>query len=74
LSLCVERNGKSDDVRELSGFINCLSLSEKKTAQLYASMAGKIDLPLVKSLMLEISLDSQKHYSAQRRGGHNAKS
>ena len=52
---------KSDDVRELSGFINCLSLFEKKTAQLYATMAGKIDLPLVKSLMLEISLDSQKH-------------
>jgi hypothetical protein len=52
---------RRNDPRELSGYIYCLSLFEIKSAQLYRNLSDKVDLPLVKSLLLEISLDSQKH-------------
>jgi hypothetical protein len=45
----------------LTNYMNCLSLFESKTAKLYLDLAEKVELPLVKSLLMEISLDSQKH-------------
>jgi hypothetical protein len=50
-----------DNSKNIVGFLRCLSLFESKTATLYSSIAEKVDLPLVKSLFMEISLDSQKH-------------
>jgi hypothetical protein len=50
-----------NDARELSGHIFCLSLFESNTAKLYQIIAEKIEMPIVKSLLLEVSHDSQKH-------------
>jgi hypothetical protein len=47
--------------KDITCFIKCLSLFEVKTAKLYRDIADKVDLPLIKSFLMEISLDSQKH-------------
>jgi hypothetical protein len=47
--------------KDLTGFIKCLSLFETNTARLYNELSDKVELPLIKSLLKEISLDSQKH-------------
>lgn len=41
--------------------LNCISVLEEKTHRLYECLAEKVDLPLVKSLLLHIAYDSQKH-------------
>lgn len=46
---------------KLVGFIQRLILLEANTAQLYKNIADKVEMPLIKSFLLEISLDSQKH-------------
>jgi len=52
---------RSNDPKTITGFINCLSVFESATSLLYKNLADKVEMPLVKSLLLEISLDSQKH-------------
>jgi len=47
--------------KTLANFINCLSLLERNTYLLYQEIADKIEVPLVKSFLLQIALDSQKH-------------
>jgi len=51
----------SHDSKTITDFINCLSVFESATSLLYKNLADKVELPLVKSLLIEISLDSQKH-------------
>ena len=51
----------SHDPKTITGFINCLSVFESAASLLYKNFADKVELPLVKSFLLEISCDSQKH-------------
>ncbi len=53
--------GNKNDSETLANQINCLSFFENNVSQLYKEIAGKVWLPLVEALLLEISLDSQKH-------------
>jgi len=54
--------GKNDDLKNLTNSAKCLIVFEHKTSQLYEDIAEQTrNLPLVKSLLLQISLDSQKH-------------
>jgi rubrerythrin len=52
---------KNNDPKVLADFINCLSILENDTFHLYAALSEKIELPLVKSLLLAIAEDSLKH-------------
>jgi rubrerythrin len=45
----------------LVDFLFCSSALEKKTAILYKNLAEKIRSPLVKSILLHIAIDSEKH-------------
>jgi len=42
-------------------FLHCASVLEERAYLLYKSLADKVDLPLVNSLMLHIAYDSRKH-------------
>jgi hypothetical protein len=53
---------KQDSLEALTNSAKCLIVFENKTASLYKDLAEKTGaLPLVKSLLSQISLDSQKH-------------
>jgi rubrerythrin len=52
----------TSNLKSLLGFIYNLSLLEEETFQLYKDLAEKVDFPLIKALLIEISLDSKKHY------------
>jgi rubrerythrin len=52
---------KSNDPKVLVGFINCLSVLEENAFLLYKAFSDKIEIPLVKSLLLSIAEDSHKH-------------
>jgi rubrerythrin len=54
---------KLSNLETFTNFIKCLSVFESNTCLLYKDLAEKVDLPLIKSLFLEISLDSKKHSS-----------
>jgi rubrerythrin len=41
--------------------MNCLSILESQTSLLYKSISDKIGTPLIKTLLKEIAMDSQKH-------------
>ena len=51
----------NNDPHALGKLISCLSLLENKTSILYETLADRIGLPFVKSLMLLLAQDSQKH-------------
>jgi hypothetical protein len=53
--------GKTSDPKNITNSIKCLSVLESKTALLYNSLSEKVNLPLIKSMLKEISLDSKKH-------------
>ncbi len=54
--------GKNSELETLTNSIKCLIVFENKAALLYKDLSDKTyELPLVKSLLLQISLDSQKH-------------
>ncbi len=48
----------ADDV---ANYLYCLSVLEEKAAIVYMSLAQKIEWPLVKSMVLQVTYDSQKH-------------
>jgi rubrerythrin len=50
----------------IADFLNCASILEERTYMLYKSLADKVDLPLVNSLLLHIAYDSQKHSAILR--------
>jgi hypothetical protein len=52
---------KSSDPKNITNSIKCLSVLEAKTAVLYNVLSEKVELPLIKSMLKEISLDSKKH-------------
>jgi rubrerythrin len=52
---------KNNNPKTLASFIDCLSLLESKTSLLYTHLANAVDVPLVKSFLLQIATDSQKH-------------
>jgi hypothetical protein len=51
----------NNDPKTLASFINCLSLLENNTYLLYKDIADKVEVPLVRSFLLQIAIDSQKH-------------
>jgi hypothetical protein len=47
--------------RTISEYMNCLSILESQTSLLYKSISDKVETPLIKTLLKEIEIDSQKH-------------
>ena len=45
----------------IADFLHCASVLEERAYLLYKSLADKVDLPLINSLMLHIAYDSRKH-------------
>jgi rubrerythrin len=45
----------------IADFLMCSSFLEERTHLLYKSLADNVDLPLIKSMLLHIAYDSQKH-------------
>ena len=45
----------------IASFLKCSSLLERETSMLYQSLADRVDIPLIKSMLLHIAYDSQKH-------------
>lgn len=49
------------EAEKIAEFLNCQSILENQTSLLYGVLHDKIDIPLVKTLLKEIELDSKKH-------------
>ena len=47
--------------KNLVEFINCLSIVESQASLLYKNISTKVDHPLIRALLEEVALDSQKH-------------
>jgi rubrerythrin len=45
----------------VADFLHCASVLEERAYLLYKSLADKVDLPLINSLLLHIAYDSRKH-------------
>jgi len=45
----------------IADFLRCASILEERAYLLYKSLADKVNLPLINSLMLHIAFDSRKH-------------
>ena len=45
----------------VADFLRCASILEERAYLLYKSLADKVDLPLINSLLLHIAFDSRKH-------------
>ncbi|MCW4054870.1 MAG: hypothetical protein NWE84_08160 [Candidatus Bathyarchaeota archaeon] len=54
----------NNNPKTLANFINCLSLLEHNTYFLYQEIANKVEVPLVRSFLLQIAIDSRKHSEA----------
>jgi hypothetical protein len=52
---------KMNDAKSIAKYICCLSVLEDKTALLYENLSGRVEPPLIKSLLLSVSKDSSKH-------------
>ena len=52
---------KSNEPKSIASFLSCLSMLENNVALLYEALADKVELPLIKSLLSNIAIDSQKH-------------
>jgi rubrerythrin len=52
---------KKDKRDNIADSLWCDSVFEKRTYLLYKNLADKVDLPFIKSLLLHIAFDSQKH-------------
>jgi hypothetical protein len=50
-----------NDPETIGSYIRCLSTFETETAQLYRTLAEKVNMPLAKGLIQGLSHDSQKH-------------
>ena len=53
----LEKNKKNN----IADSIQCDSVFEEKTCLLYKNLADRVDLPFIKSLLLHIAYDSEKH-------------
>ena len=45
----------------IADFLRCASILEERAYLLYKSLADKVNLPLINSLLLHIAFDSRKH-------------
>jgi hypothetical protein len=52
---------KGNDLNSILDSVKCLVVFENKTCLLYKDLSEKIESPIVRSLLLHISLDNQKH-------------
>jgi rubrerythrin len=52
---------KNNDPKVLANLINCLSVLENDTFLLYKNLSNKLEHPLLRSLLVSIAEDSQKH-------------
>jgi rubrerythrin len=59
--LWVRKLAKGFELNSLIDSVKCLIVFENKTCLLYKDLSERIESPLVRSLLLHISLDSQKH-------------
>ena len=50
-----------NDPKIIANYLNCLSMLENSTFLLYQKLSDKAEVPLVKTLLLSIALDSSKH-------------
>ncbi len=50
-----------NEPQTIAEYIRCLSSLETSTATLYKEIADKTDIPLAKTLLQEIAVDSEKH-------------
>ncbi len=50
-----------DNPKIIVDYLHCLSMLENNTFLLYQSLAGKAEVPLVKTLLFSIAQDSSKH-------------
>jgi rubrerythrin len=51
----------NNEAYKIAEHLNCQSILENQTSLLYGALSEKVDAPLVKTLLKEIELDSQKH-------------
>ena len=51
----------NNEAYKIAEYLNCQSILENQTSLLYRALGDKVDTPLVKTLLKEIELDSQKH-------------
>lgn len=52
---------KSGGPEAIASFLSCLSMLENDVSLLYEVLATKVDLPLIKSLLSYVAIDSKKH-------------
>jgi rubrerythrin len=52
---------KLSDPKNITNSLKCLTVLESKASILYNVLSEKVELPLIKSMLKEISLDSKKH-------------
>jgi rubrerythrin len=52
--------------KAFADYIKCLSILENNTAQLYHVLSNQTEIPLAKTLLLNIALDSTKHSTILR--------
>jgi hypothetical protein len=45
----------------IAEYLNCQSILESQTSLLYGALSDKVEIPLIKTLLKEIDLDSKKH-------------
>ena len=45
----------------ISEYLNCQSILESQTSLLYKTLSDKVEIPLIRTLLKEIELDSKKH-------------
>ena len=51
----------NNEAKTLAEFTNCLSILESQTSVLYKNLSIRVNIPLIKTLLNGISIDSQKH-------------
>jgi len=52
---------KTNNPETVASYLHCLSMLESNTSLLYKSLSEKAEMPLVKTLLLNIAQDSSKH-------------
>lgn len=52
---------KSKGPEAIATFLSCLSMVENDVSLTYEALAGKVESPLIKSLLSYIAIDSKKH-------------
>ncbi len=51
----------SKNLTNIAEYLNCQSILESQTSLLYAALVDKVEIPLIKTLLKEIEVDTKKH-------------